>query len=44
VRVGDGRRWWIPSDAVDGRNALALGGPKYSDYEVDLGAPIVIET
>src|SRR3954454_1179345 len=37
VHVGDGRRWCIPSGAVDGRNAVVLGGPKYSAYEVDPG-------
>jgi hypothetical protein len=33
VLVGDGRRWIIPSSAVEGQ-ALALGGPKYSEYEI----------
>jgi Holliday junction resolvase-like predicted endonuclease len=29
VHVGDGRRWFIPSDAVDGGSCIRLGGPKY---------------
>ena len=37
VHVGDGRRWWIPSDAVGGGTHLALGGPKYADYETEPG-------
>ena len=37
VHVGDGRRWFIPSGAIDGRSGLTLGGPKYSEYEVDRG-------
>ncbi len=35
VLVGDGRRWFIPSRAVEGTVALHLGGPKYSEFEVD---------
>jgi PD-(D/E)XK nuclease superfamily protein len=40
VHVGDGRRWFIPSGAIDGRTALVLGGPKYADYEVEVGRPL----
>ena len=40
VHVADGRRWLIPSGAIDGRTGLSLGGPKYSDYEVDSGRPL----
>jgi PD-(D/E)XK endonuclease len=39
VLVGDGRRWIIPSSAVEGQ-ALALGGPKYSEYEISRTEPI----
>jgi Holliday junction resolvase-like predicted endonuclease len=28
------RRWFIPSAAVGGGRAIALGGPKYAAYEV----------
>ena len=35
VLTGDGRRWLIPSDRLDSRNAIRLGGTKYSEHEVD---------
>jgi hypothetical protein len=35
--VGDGRRWFIPADSVDGERGLNLGGPKYSEYEIQPG-------
>jgi hypothetical protein len=37
VLVADGRRWFIPAGAVQGGTALHLGGPKYSEFEVDGG-------
>ncbi len=37
VHVGDGRRWFIPSDAVEAEIAVTLGGPKYAEYEVEPG-------
>src|SRR5436190_13970786 len=40
VHVGDGRRWFIPSGAIDGRSGLTLGGPKYAEYEVETGRPL----
>ena len=40
VHTGDGRRWFIPSSAVEGRTAVTLGGPKYAEYEVERGAPL----
>jgi hypothetical protein len=40
VHVGDGRRWFIPSAAVEARSGLRLGGPKYAEYEIEPGAPI----
>jgi Holliday junction resolvase-like predicted endonuclease len=39
VLVGDGRRWFIPSSAVQGRTSIALGGPTYAAYEVEPGRP-----
>jgi hypothetical protein len=39
VLVGDGRRWFIPSAAVEGGSGIALGGPKYAEYEVEPGRP-----
>jgi PD-(D/E)XK endonuclease len=37
VHVGDGRRWFIPTAALDCRSSLTLGGAKYSEFEVDRG-------
>jgi Holliday junction resolvase-like predicted endonuclease len=41
VLVGDGRRWFIPAQALEGRSGLSLGGPKYSEFEVEPGNPII---
>jgi hypothetical protein len=40
VLVGDGRRWFIPAGQIEGGRGLALGGPKYREFEVDAGDPI----
>jgi hypothetical protein len=40
VHVGDGRRWFIPTAALDGRTALNLGGEKYSEFEIEPGRPL----
>jgi Holliday junction resolvase-like predicted endonuclease len=40
VLVGDGRRWFIPAESVDGCSGLRLGGPKYVEFEVESGDPI----
>ena len=37
VHVADGRRWFMPSDALGGRSGLRLGGEKYAEYEVERG-------
>jgi hypothetical protein len=37
VVVGNGRRWCIPSAALEGGTRVALGGPKYADFEVEPG-------
>jgi hypothetical protein len=42
VLVADGRRWFIPSDAVEARSGLRLGGPKYAAYEVEPGRPLTL--
>jgi Holliday junction resolvase-like predicted endonuclease len=39
VLVADGRRWFIPAEAVGG-SGLVLGGPKYAEFEIDPGRPI----
>jgi hypothetical protein len=36
VLVGDGRKWFIPSTAVEARSGLVLGGPKYARFEIDV--------
>ena len=36
--VADGRRWYIPAQALDGRSSVTLGGPKYAEFEVVPGA------
>jgi hypothetical protein len=41
VLVADGRRWFIPSAAVEGTSGLRLGGPKYAAYEVERGRPLI---
>ena len=40
VLVADGRRWFIPSDRVEGGTGLRLGGLKYEEFEVERGDPI----
>lgn len=34
IRLTDGRRWFVPSTAVDGKTSITVGGPKYSEYEI----------
>jgi Holliday junction resolvase-like predicted endonuclease len=40
VQVGDGRRWFIPTDALEAVRSVTLGGPKYAEYEVERGQPL----
>ncbi|MDX6624706.1 MAG: hypothetical protein QOE75_2638 [Solirubrobacterales bacterium] len=40
VLAGDGRRWLVPAQAVEGTAVIRLGGPKYSEFEVDPGTAI----
>jgi PD-(D/E)XK endonuclease len=37
VLVGDGRRWFIPAFLVEAARSLALGGAKYSEFEIERG-------
>jgi hypothetical protein len=39
--MADGRRWFIPAHAVDGGSKIVLGGPKYAEYEVEPGRPLI---
>ena len=41
VLVADGRRWFIPSHAIDVTRSICLGGPKYGEFEVEPGKPFV---
>lgn len=38
--IGDGRRWFIPSAMLEARSSITLGGPKYSEFEVEPGGSI----
>jgi hypothetical protein len=40
VLVEDGRQWFIPAGRIEGATAIHLGGPKYSEFEVERGDPI----
>jgi hypothetical protein len=40
VLVGDGRRWLIPADVIEGSRAVLLGGTKYSEFEIEPGSPV----
>jgi PD-(D/E)XK endonuclease len=40
VLTGSGRRWLIPADAIESTYGLNLGGPKYSEFEIEPGSPI----
>ncbi len=40
VHVGDGRRWFIPTNSLGGCTHIVLGGPKYSEFEIDSGQPL----
>ncbi len=41
VLAGDGRRWFIPTTAITTRSGIAVGCPKYAEYEVERGRPIL---
>jgi hypothetical protein len=41
AHVGDGRRWFIPTSKIEGTTAIVLGGPKYAEYEVEPGEPLL---
>jgi hypothetical protein len=40
VLVGDGRRWFIPAAAVEASRTIAVGGSKYSEFEIEPGLAI----
>jgi hypothetical protein len=44
AHVGDGRRWFVPTEALEASRVISLGGPKYAEFEVEPGAPIPGQT
>lgn len=40
AHVGDGRRWLIPAAAIEATTGILLGGPKYSECEIEAGSPL----
>jgi PD-(D/E)XK endonuclease len=40
ILVSDGRSWFIPSAEVDGKTEIAVGGPKYSEFQVSPGSAV----
>lgn len=38
--VGDGRRWFIPAARIEAQRQVALGGAKYSEFEIERGQAI----
>jgi hypothetical protein len=40
AHTGEGRRWFVPSTAIEAGGAISLGGPKYAEYEIEPGRPI----
>jgi bifunctional DNA-binding transcriptional regulator/antitoxin component of YhaV-PrlF toxin-antitoxin module/Holliday junction resolvase-like predicted endonuclease len=40
VLVGDGRRWLLPANEIEGATNIRLGGDKYSEFEIGADAPI----
>lgn len=43
AHVGDGRRWLIPTGGLDATTSITVGGPKYSEFEVESGQPLLPE-
>jgi hypothetical protein len=37
VHVGDGRRWFIPAVRIEGAHSIAVGAPKYREFEIEPG-------
>jgi PD-(D/E)XK nuclease superfamily protein len=40
VLTGRGRRWLIPSTALESRRTIQLGGPRYAENEIEAGTRI----
>jgi hypothetical protein len=41
--VGDGRRWFLPADSIEATTSVALGGPKYAEFEIEPGVPLTAD-
>ncbi len=41
VLVGDGRRWLIPTELLEGSRAVTVGGDKYAEFEIEPVNPIL---
>ena len=44
AHVGDGRRWFIPAARIEGETTIALGCPKYAEFEIESGPPLPTKT
>lgn len=42
IHTADGRRWFMPADVVEGGTAIVVGGPKYAEYEIELGPALTL--
>lgn len=40
VHVGDGRRWFVPTAAMDCARSISVGGGKYAEYEIEPSRPL----
>lgn len=40
AHTGTGRRWFIPSRMLEACTSVTLGGPKYSQFEIEAGRPL----
>lgn len=40
VLSGGGRQWLLPAQELQGTTALTLGGPRYSEFEIEATTPI----
>ena len=41
IHVGDGRRWFIPTEFLQAKRSLRLGGEKYSEFEIERGRSLL---
>lgn len=41
IHVGDGRRWFIPTEHLQAKRNIRLGGEKYSEFEIEPGRPLI---